>query len=160
MRSITRILPVLLLLVLGTTTVEAQTQPYRGTLRSVRQLILRIENRSVVFQNNLNSSLARNPLNRSRAEDNITNFASDFDNAVRQLRDRFDRRESTAADVQEVLNRASFVDNFIRRRSLDTRTQNTWALLRADLNQLARAYNVTWTPRTVYSPTSPGTTYP
>ena len=159
MRRIARILPVILLLVLGTTAIEAQTQPYRGTLRSVRQLILRIENRSVVFQNNLNSSLVRNPLNRSRAEDNITNFASDFDNAVRQLRDRFDRRESTAADVQEVLNRASSIDNFLRRRSFDTRTRNSWALLRADLDQLGRAYNVRWTPGNVYSPRT-GNTYP
>ncbi|MEO8433981.1 MAG: hypothetical protein ABI596_03740 [Pyrinomonadaceae bacterium] len=160
MRRITRIVPVFLLLVLGTTAIEAQTQPYRGTLRSVRQLILRIENRSAVFQNNLNSSLARNPLNRSRAEDNITNFSSDFDVAVRQLRDRFDRRESTASDVQEVLNRASSIDNFLRRRSLDTRTRNLWALLRADLNQLARAYSVSWTPASVYPPVSTGNTYP
>lgn len=161
MRRITRILPVFLLLVLGTTAIEAQTQPtYRGTLRSVRQLILRIENRSVVFQNNLNSSLARNPLNRNRAEDNITNFASDFDVAVSQLRDRFERRESTAADVQEVLNRASSIDNFLRRNSLDTRTRNSWALLRTDLNLLARAYNVTWTPGNVYPPGSTGNNYP
>src|SRR5687768_13379302 len=161
MRRITHILPVFLLLVLGTTAVEAQTQPtYRGTLRSVRQLILRIENRSVVFQNNLNARLARNPLNRDRAEDNITNFASDFDVAVSQLRDRFERRESTATDVQEVLNRASSIDNFLRRHSLDTRTRNSWALLRTDLNQLARAYNVTWTPGNVYPPVSTGNNYP
>lgn len=154
MRRIARILPVFLLLVLGTTAIDAQTQPYRGTLRSVRQLIHRIENRSVVFQNNLNSSLARNPLDQSRAEDNITNFARDFNNAVQELHDRFDSRQSTAADVQEVLDRATSIDNFLRRRSLDARTRNSWALLRADLDQLARAYSLRWTPGTVYPSTS------
>jgi YmgG-like glycine-zipper protein len=145
MRTITRIIPVFLLLVLGTVSIEAQTQgTYRGTFRSVRQLILRIENRAVVFHNNLDSNLARNPIN-NRPEGNINSFVSDFDNAVRQLRERFDRRESTASDAQEVLNRASFIDNFLRRRSLDTRTRNSWALLRADLDQLARAYGVSWT---------------
>lgn len=161
MRTITRILPVFLLLVLGTVTIEAQTQPaYRGTLRSTRQLIIRIENRAAVFHNNLNSSLARNPVISDRAEENITTFVTDFDTAVRQLRERFDRRASTASDAQEVLNRASFIDRFMRRRSLDTRTENSWVLVRANLNQLARAYNVTWTQASVYPPGSTGNVYP
>jgi len=158
MRTITRIIPVFMLLVLGTVGIEAQTQStYRGTFRSVRQLILRIENRAVVFHRNLDSSLARSPINNNRTEENISSFVRDFDDAVRQLRERFDRRESTASDAQEVLNRASFIDSFLRRRSLDTRTRNSWAVLRADLDQLARAYGVSWTQVTpAYPPVTTG----
>lgn len=162
MKTIKRILPVLLL-VLFAAGIDAQTQrTYRGTFQSVRQLILRIENRTVGFHNNLDSSLARTPVNNSRAEDNITSFVGDFDDAVHRLRANFDRRQSTASDAQEVLNRASFIDTFLRRHPLDLRTRNSWSVLRADLDQLARTYGVSWQPTTrTYPPTTPaGNRYP
>lgn len=158
MRTIKRILPVILLAALAAVGVDAQTQrAYRGTFQSVRQLILRIENRTVLFHNNLDTGLTRSPINSTRAEDNINTFVRDFDAAVHNLRNRFDTRQSTAADAQEVLNRASFIDNFLRRHPLDTRTRNSWSVLRADLDQLARAYSVSWQQATrAYPPTTPG----
>ena len=155
MRTIKRFLPILMLLVLGTASSQAQTQrAYRGTFQSVRQLILRIESRTTVFRTNLDASLDRSPMNNSRAEDNINSFVRDFDDSVRRLHERFDRRESTASDAQEVLNRASFINNFLRRRPLDARTQNSWTVLRADLDQLARMYNVAWPQSTRTYPTN------
>jgi hypothetical protein len=141
-----------LLVMLGTLNVQAQVKgSYRGTFQSVRQLIVRIETRSGRFSANLNAGLNTNRIN-NRAEDNITGFASEFDVAVQRLRARFDSRQATTNDVQDVLNSGARIDNFLRRRSLDTRTVNSWALLRTDLNQLARAYNFAW-PQT-------GGTYP
>jgi hypothetical protein len=157
MRTIKRIFPVLLLVLFAAVGIDAQTQrAYRGTFQSVRQLILRIENRTVGFHNNLDNSLARSPVNNNRGNDDITSFVGDFDDAVHRLRANFDRRQSTASDAQEVLNRASFIDNFLRRHTLDLRTRNSWSVLRADLDQLARAYGVSWQPATrTYPPTAP-----
>src|SRR5947209_4061620 len=157
MRTIKRIFPVLLLVLVAAVGIEAQTQrAYRGTLQSVRQLILRVENRTVVFHTNLDTSLARTPINNNRADDNITSFVADFDDAVHRLRANFDRGQSTAADAQEVLNRASFVDSFLRRHPLNLRTRNSWSVLRTDLDQLARTYGVSWQPTTrTYPPTAP-----
>src|SRR6059036_1932178 len=119
MRTIKRIFPVMLLALFAAVGIDAQTQrTYRGTFQSVRQLILRIENRTVAFHNNLDGSLARTSINNSRAEDNITSFVGDIDDAVHRLRANFDRRQSTASDAQEVLDRASFIDNFLRRHPL------------------------------------------
>ena len=163
MRTIKRIVPVLLLVLFAAAGIDAQTQhAYRGTFQSVRQLILRIENRTVAFHTNLDSSLARNPINNSRTEDNINSFVGDFDDAVHRLRANFDSRRSTASDAQEVLNRGSSIDNFLRRHPLDIRTRNSWSVLRADLDQLARAYGVSWQPTTrTYPPTTPaGNQYP
>lgn len=155
MRRIQHILPVIIMLVLGTVGVQAQTQrTYQGTFQSVRQLIVRIENRATRFRGDLNIAVDNSRINNTRAEDNISLFVTEFDGAVRHLHQRFDRRQSTATDAQEVLNRAAQIENFLRRRQLDTRVQSSWTLLRTDLDQLARAYGISW-PQT--GRTFPGT---
>lgn len=162
MKTTKRVLPLFMLLVFGAVGVQAQTQrTYRGTFQSVRQLIIRIENRTNGFRTDLDSGLNASAINNTRAEDNINTFVSEFDDSVRRLHERFDRRQSTATDVQAVLNPAARIDNFLRRRQLDTRTQNSWALLRTDLNQLARAYGVSWPETTrTYPGQTGGNRYP
>ncbi len=133
---------------------QAQTKTYRGTFQTVRRLIVRIENRSATFSNSLQNWASRNPnaTYSSAAGEDINLFVRDFDQSVRQLRNRFDARQATASDVQDVLNRAARIDVFLGRHTIDTRTRNQWTLLRTDLNQLATAFNVRW-PQV-------GTTYP
>lgn len=144
---------------------QAQTRVYRGTYQSVRRLILRIENRSTIFTNSVQDWTSRNPGDSysTAAGEDIDLFVRDFDESVRQLRDRFDTRQSTAADVQDVLNRAARIDVFLNRHTVDARTRNQWSLLRSDLNQLASAYNLRW-PQTgsTYPPYNgyPNNTYP
>ena len=125
-------------------TASAQQRSYRGTYQTVRQLIHRIEDRTDLFRNSLDSSLSRSPIDGTSSEDDINLFVRDFDNAVSRLRERFERRQSTAVDAQEVLNRAGMIQDFFNRRPLDARTQRAWTNLRVQLNQLARAYFVTW----------------
>lgn len=82
----------------------------------------------------------------------------DFENAVSRLRERFEKRQSTAVDAQEALNRAAVIEGFMRRRTLDSRTpldsrtQSGWSNLRLQLNQLARVYNVAWPTRSRINP--------
>jgi hypothetical protein len=128
---------------------QAQTRVYRGTNLTVRRLIVRIENRSTVFTNSIQDWASRNSnatYSPATGED-IDVFARDFDESVRRLRERFDARQSTSADAQDVLNRAARIDVFLNRNSVDARSRNQWSLLRADLNQLASTFNVSW-PRT------------
>ena len=140
---------------------QAQTRVYRGSNQTVRRLILRIENRSTVFTNNIqdwatqNSNDAYSPA----AGENIDVFTRDFDESVRRLREHFDARQSTSADVQDVLNRAARIDVFINRHSVDARSRNQWSLLRGDLNQLASTFNVSW-PRTSSTYPPDGNTAP
>jgi len=133
----------------GATLTQAQRQTYRGTNRAVRQLILRIENRTDVFRNTINAQ------NQSRVYggENLNTLVDDLDRAVVQLRERFDSRQSTAADAQEVLNRAALIDRLITNRNIrGAAVVRNWTNLRADLNQLATAYGVPWP--------SVGQTYP
>ena len=133
-------------LLLVSTAVQAQTRTYRGTFQSMRRLILRIENRSDVFRSDLQAWMDRNPNQTysATANEDINLFVRDFDDSVRRLHERFDTRQSTAADVQEILNHASRIDLFVRQHTLDMRTRSDWSSMRVDLNQLANAYNVSW----------------
>jgi hypothetical protein len=140
----------LVVLSAGATGTQGQRQTYRGTFRSVRQLILRIENRTDLFHNSLNAQ------NQSRTYGtggvNI-NLVQDLGASVTQLRTRFDRREATAADVQQVLDRAALIDRFIGRNARNADFLRNWTDLRLDLNQLASVFNLIWQP-------SVGQTYP
>jgi hypothetical protein len=148
-------------LVLVTVMAQAQTRVYRGTYQTVRRLIVRIENRSTTFSSSIQDWASRNSNNTysPAAGEDIDVFVRDLDESVRRLRDRFDARQSTAADVQDVLNRAARVDVFLNRHTVDARTRNQWSLLRSDLNQLASAYSVTW-PRTSRTYPPSGNTNP
>lgn len=140
----------------GATLTQAQRQTYRGTARSVRQLILRIDNRTDIFRNAINAQ------NQSRVYttngENLNNLVDDMDRAVLQLRERFDRRQSTATDAQDVLNRAALIDRFMTDRNVrGTAVLRSWTNLRADLNQLATVYSLTWPS---IGQTYPNTSYP
>ncbi len=121
-----------------------QSRTYRGTYQSVRNLINRIDSRATTFRNTLDTALDQSRLDGTNAEDNINVFVRDFDTAVDRLRERFESRQSTAADAQEVLEHAALIDRFVTRRRLDARVQQDWSAVRLQLNQLQTAYGVTW----------------
>ncbi len=130
----------MVLLSSGATLAQAQQQTYRGTFRTVRQLILRIENRTDIFRNSLNA--------RTRAgvygNNNVDVMTQDLATAIDRLRENFDRRRSSTADAQEVLNRAAAIDQLVGREIRGAAVVRNWNNVRADLNQLANAFNLSW----------------
>lgn len=130
-----------ILLSAGASLTQAQGQDYRGTFRTVRQLILKIDNRAGVFGNNMRTALASDTYGNNR-EENIGNLVQEFDDAASHLRGQFDNRRSTTLQAQEVLNIGSRIDRFMRRNTINAATTRDWTNLRLDLTQLARAYNV------------------
>ncbi|MBC8028901.1 MAG: hypothetical protein H7Z16_02225 [Pyrinomonadaceae bacterium] len=133
----------IVLLSAGASLTQAQAQGYRGTFRSVRQLVVRLDNRAGLFSNNIQNAVASDT-NRTNREENIANLAREFDVSVSHLRVQFDARRNTTVESQQVLNLGSRIDRFMRRNPLNAATQREWANLRVDLTQLARAYNVAW----------------
>src|SRR6267142_518488 len=105
---------------------QAQQRVYRGTNQSARQAILRLENRANLFRNSIQAWSRQNASATYESSENIDVLVRDFNDSVRRLRDRFDRRQATAADVQAVLNLASSIDNSIRHNPIDSRSLNHW----------------------------------
>src|SRR5258705_7331 len=119
-------------------------QPYRLTDREVEKIIHRIEQQSDKFRSALDSALDKSRFNGSTREDDINAFVKDFYRETKHLHDQFDHHKSTAPDVESVLERATRIDSFMNRYPLSPRAQNDWATLKANLDELATAYNVGW----------------
>ena len=143
------------------TGVQAQVlgQPYRLNDKEVERILHRIENQANNFRHSLDSALDRSRLNGTRREDDINAFIKNFDKETKHLHDSFDHHKSVAGDVESVLNSAASIDQFMRRQRLNDRAQNDWSALRASLDELAAAYNVTWRWEgvAVVTPTEPTT---
>lgn len=123
-------------------TVQAQRRPYRMTDSQMSQLIRRLETNTNRFSRRVDASLDRSRRDGTRAEDNINDFVRDFETATDQLRQRFDSRQSVAADVENVLQKGAVIDNFMNRRRAVAGAQSEWALVKTDLNALASTYGV------------------
>lgn len=124
--------------------VYAQTRSYRVNDRQVQTLLNRIETRTDAFRRNIESASNNNNQNASYRNDGINSYITGFENATKRLKSNFAERRSTTADVQEVLNRASGINNYVRDNRLARATQNQWNLIRTDLNTLANYYSVSW----------------
>lgn len=109
----------------------AVAQRYRAprerghTKAEVDRVIRRVETRSDAFARLFDKSLDRSRLDGTRRE---------FD--------RRDRYAETRPEVARALNIAGNINVALRRRRLGGETERQWALLRAELNELARVYNL------------------
>ncbi|HEX7957258.1 MAG TPA: YMGG-like glycine zipper-containing protein [Pyrinomonadaceae bacterium] len=128
---------------LGLVTAQAQ-RPYRMNDRQVENALRRVETDADRFRSSFATALDRSRWNGTSTEDQLNTYVQNFENATDTLRSRFNSRNSVAADVENVLRQAAFLNDFMMRNRVDAAAMNDWTTLRADLDALARAYNVTW----------------
>ena len=131
------------LVALGATATQAQ-RPYRTSDRQVEAALRRVETDADRFRSSFANALDRSRFNGTSTEDQLNGYVQNFESATDQLRTRFNSRTSVAADVENVLRQAAFLNDFMMRNRLSAQASNDWTTLRADLDALARAYNVTW----------------
>lgn len=118
--------------------------PYRVSDSQVKTLLTSIETDTDIFKRSLDRSLDRTSLNGSNSEDTVNNYVKDFENSTDALKQKFDAKRSVTNDVQEVLNKAYFIDGFMKDNRLNARTQRDWTTLKTKLETLAGYYNVAW----------------
>jgi hypothetical protein len=125
----------------------AQQRPNRASDQQLGALLSRIDRSIATFRTSFDRAIDRSRINGSRAEDDINQSVSDFKQATERLRDRVQDHRAGAADVEDVLRRASVIDGFMASHALDATVARDWQSLRGDLDELARAYGVTrnWT---------------
>lgn len=122
--------------------------PYRVSDREVERILKQIEEQSDRFRSALDSSLDKSRFDGSRQEDDINRFVKEFYERTKTLRDHFDDRKTTSADVQAVLDGAASIDSFMRRNPMRRNdAMRQWERLRGNLDELAQVYNVSWTWR-------------
>lgn len=116
--------------------------PYRVSQDNMKSLMEWIERRSDSFRASLDDALDKSRFDGSKREDNINQFVRDFEVATDHLKDRYADTYSAVGSVSEVLRRGALINHFMQRHTLTSRAQNDWRLLRGNLDELARAYNV------------------
>ena len=124
---------------------QAKDVPYRISDRDVEQSLHRLKRDSDKYRKSLDSALDRSRLDGTKREDDINAFVKDFDKETARLYSRFKDHKSVASDVQTVLDRAASIEGFMHRHQFrNGKAERDWSTVRADLDQLAEAYNVTW----------------
>ncbi|HEX8284740.1 MAG TPA: YMGG-like glycine zipper-containing protein [Pyrinomonadaceae bacterium] len=147
------------MLSLGLTAAQAQTQrPYRINDRQVDNVLRRVEASADRFRSSFSTAMDRSRWNGTSTEDQLNGYVQNFETATDQLRSRFNSRNAAAADVENVLRQAAFLNDFMMSNRLDARASNDWTALRADLDALARVYHVTWDWTRQSVPTTSGNT--
>src|ERR1041384_1933864 len=126
------------------TNAQAQQESRRLRDRQVSGVLQRLEQSSNRFRNSLNVALVNGRIDETRPQNDINSFEPAFSSALDQFKDRFTRRQAVAANVQDVLHKASIVNGFMTRNRLNVQVQNDWTSVRTDLNALASAYGISW----------------
>jgi hypothetical protein len=116
--------------------------PYRVSNEEIKRLIEWTEKRADSFRASLDEALDKSHFDATRHEDDINRFVRDFEVATDNLRERFADNYSASGAVSEVLKRGAVIDRFMLRHTLTSRAQNDWRLLRDNLDELSRAYNM------------------
>lgn len=80
--------------------------------QDVERIIRRVEQRSNEFRSSLDSALDKRGYNEARVE-YVNTFIERFCDYTKRLRDQFDKRSSSTADVRAVLDRAAPIDEFM-----------------------------------------------
>lgn len=135
------------------TTASAQNRPswerdrddrnYGNNQRGLREAIRRVDDRSDDFKDHVDRALDRSRYDDTRREDRINNVARDFENAARNLRNRFNERDiyRSETEARRLLQLGSQIDRFISRNNIDSRTRSEWSRISNDLNIISNAYN-------------------
>lgn len=122
----------------------AQYGSYNTSNSDVLNIISRIQNRAERMRQNLNSERSSNYGHASQ-NNRLESLVQDFQNQTSALSSRVQQRRATSSDAQLVLSRANQIDTFIDNNSgLSSRVRSDWSSLDSEVDNLARAYNLSW----------------
>ncbi len=121
-----------------------QQRPYRLSDQQLKDLVSRLDTHKSDFHASFARAIDHGSIKGSGERDQATRSVKYFEQATDFLRDRVNDRQSETADAENVLRRAALVDGFMMRNQLDTPAQRDWQVVRLDMNDLSRAYGITW----------------
>lgn len=124
--------------------VNTTTTAYTVAGSSVQNLLTRLETKTDVYKREMVDALNRSVLNNSKSEDSFNSYIGEFENATDRLKQRFDSNQSTVMDAQNVLNRAAYIDTFMRDYRFTRSSETQWRSIRSDLDMLSNYYAVSW----------------
>src|SRR3954467_126865 len=107
------------MLSLGLASAAQAQRPSRMNDRQVENSLRRVETDADRFRSSFSNALDRSRWNGTSTEEQLNTYAQNFESATDTLRSRFNARTSVAADVENVLSQAAFLNEFMMRNRLD-----------------------------------------
>ena len=136
---------ILTLIVTALAPAYAAAQNRRLSKAQVENLVKQVEVQSDALRRQIDRTLDRSALDDTRREDRINDQMEDLENALDRLRGEFDRTDTwweTRGHVETAMREAREMHQLIRSNRELRPIQNSWNVLRRNLNTLARAYGV------------------
>jgi hypothetical protein len=111
----------------------------------VKNLTMHIEDVADRYKEALDAALDNSKLNNTSSEDEINQYVKDFRDATNKLQDHYNE-DRAKDDAKEVLVRANKIDGFMHKHTdaIPKDVQDSWGVVRADLDRLAKYYKVSW----------------
>ena len=108
----------------------------------LNQLIQRLETGGASFRTSLTEAFDHTGYDHTSGERNMNTALRGLKKETDQLRNQFDSKQPIINDVASLVGGAKSIDTYMRGNALTERVQNDWSTLRADINRLADAYNL------------------
>jgi hypothetical protein len=112
--------------------------------KEAERIIERLEKSSDRFESSFDDAVDDAALD-SEARRSAKRFVEDFESATDHLKKEYDDEHGASAAAEGVLRAGAAIQDFMMAHSLNARAQEDWRALRMGLDDLARAYGVSWT---------------
>ena len=117
--------------------------PFRVDTQQLEPLTERLKAHADSFSRNLKEAIARCFLHDAPIGVYLRRvFVWEFEWLTKRLNARIKDRQPFLSEVQEVLDRAEYINTFMSSYNFDSQTERDWQLLRADLDQLAQCCRI------------------
>ena len=137
-------------------------QAYQQSDQQTLTLLDRLTRDARQFDRLVDTAMGRDPYrpaNPTPAESDIDEFVNQLTDTARHLREHVSRRQVIDSDVQEVMIRGARIDEFMRRNRFSSEVEGSWTTVRRELDDLARAFNLTWNWSSPNMRSNPGPAY-
>ena len=123
--------------------IVAQEQMARLSDKDVKALAKTIEKQHKSFVRALDSKFKRSILRGASGEVQVSTYLDDLGESIGQLGKRFTGSYSASTEATEVLQRADFMNSYVRNNP-QMKGANEWDVLGSSLQQLARVYGTSF----------------
>lgn len=145
MRSFKQSAVAIILLMLPTVITAGQAReqgPFNTSPEQVAQLLTRLDADSENLRRSMERAIKASFLNDAELGKYLEDFVWEFERMADRLKERSRDRKPVASEVQEILNRGSYLDLFVSSYDFGPEAESAWQVVFSDLNQLAACYKL------------------
>lgn len=139
---VSRALPILVALLSAIAVWPCSAAQMRVSDKDVQQLMKNMVQDSKKFHSLFNSALSRSGIRKTSQAKDAQKLVGNFEKGNKILYDHFKQTRKSGPYLQNSLDTAAPIDQFLRTNQLDAVTVAQWGKIRKELSELAAAFNM------------------